>query len=194
MLLDLLTALQNLEPVAALRASRWVYPLVNTAHVVGIALLVGAIAPLDLRLLGLWRGVPLHLLARVLQPVAVAAASAIDSGTISAVVMSVRTSRVVVMAQSPRSRTKHIVGQRAPYLVACGPARGMHCSETRTACARQKRACKACALQGQGAVRGLALTVDTSRSSQSCSCRKIRNSEWTRRWAFLARVARPAES
>lgn len=72
MLLDLLTALQNLEPVAALRASRWAYPLVNTAHIVGIALLVGAIAPLDLRLLGLWRGVPLHLLARVLQPVAVA--------------------------------------------------------------------------------------------------------------------------
>jgi len=72
MLFDALTALQNLEPVAALRASRWIYPLVNTAHIVGITLLVGAIAPLDLRLLGLWRGVPLHLLARVLQPVAVA--------------------------------------------------------------------------------------------------------------------------
>lgn len=71
MLLDALTALQNLE-TAALRASRWVYPLVNTAHIVGIALLVGSIAPLDLRLLGLWRGVPLHLLARALQPVAVA--------------------------------------------------------------------------------------------------------------------------
>ncbi|HMA13884.1 MAG: hypothetical protein ACM35H_03050 [Bacteroidota bacterium] len=72
MLFEALTALQNLEPVAALRASRWVYPLVNTAHVLGIALLVGAIAPLDLRLLGLWRSVPLHLLARVLQPMAVA--------------------------------------------------------------------------------------------------------------------------
>src|SRR5512138_707211 len=70
MLFEALTALQNLEPVATLRASRWVYPLVNTAHVLGIALLVGAIAPLDLRLLGLWRSVPLHLLARVLQPVA----------------------------------------------------------------------------------------------------------------------------
>lgn len=72
MLFEALTALQNLEPVAALRASRWVYPLVNTAHIVGLALLLGAIAPLDLRLLGLWRGVPLHLLARVLQPVAAA--------------------------------------------------------------------------------------------------------------------------
>src|SRR3546814_3819020 len=55
MLADALAALQNLEPVAALRASRWVYPLVNTAHIAGIALLFGAIAPLDLRLLGAWR-------------------------------------------------------------------------------------------------------------------------------------------
>src|SRR3546814_3716465 len=47
MLADALAALQNLEPVAALRASRWVYPLVNTAHIAGIALLFGAIAPLD---------------------------------------------------------------------------------------------------------------------------------------------------
>jgi len=71
-LFDALTALQNLEPVAALRASRWVYPLVNSAHIVGIALLFGAILPLDLRLLGAWRGVPLPLLARVLLPVAMA--------------------------------------------------------------------------------------------------------------------------
>lgn len=72
MLFEALTALQNLEPVAALRASRWVYPVVNAAHIAGLALLVGAIAPLDLRLLGAWRSVPLHLLARVLQPVAAA--------------------------------------------------------------------------------------------------------------------------
>jgi hypothetical protein len=72
MLAEALTALQNLEPVAALRTSRWVYPLVNTAHIAGLALLVGAIAPLDLRLLGAWRSVPLHLLAQVLQPVAAA--------------------------------------------------------------------------------------------------------------------------
>lgn len=72
MLFDALTALQNLEPVAALRASRWVYPLVNTAHIVGLALLFGGILPLDLRILGVWRGVPLYQLARVLQPVALA--------------------------------------------------------------------------------------------------------------------------
>lgn len=70
MLLEALTTLQNAEPVAALRASRWVYPLVNSAHITGLALLFGAILPLDLRLLGVWRSVPLGLLARVLVPVA----------------------------------------------------------------------------------------------------------------------------
>lgn len=70
MLLEALTALQNAEPVAALRASRWVYPLVNSAHITGLALLFGAILPLDLRLLGVWRAVPLAQLARVLVPVA----------------------------------------------------------------------------------------------------------------------------
>lgn len=72
MLFETLTVLQNLEPIAALRGSRWVYPLVNTAHIAGLALLFGGIAPLDLRLLGAWRSVPLHQLARVLQPVAAA--------------------------------------------------------------------------------------------------------------------------
>jgi hypothetical protein len=71
----LLAALQDAPPVAALRASRWVYPLVNSGHIVGLALLFGAILPLDLRLLGAWRSVPLHHLARVLLPVAMAGLS-----------------------------------------------------------------------------------------------------------------------
>jgi hypothetical protein len=44
---------------AALRAAFYVYPLVNAAHVFGIALLVGSILPVDLRLLGLFRRIPL---------------------------------------------------------------------------------------------------------------------------------------
>jgi hypothetical protein len=63
--------LQASELSRALRASIWLYPLVNTAHLVGIALLFGAIAPLDLRLIGCWRGVPVAHLARTLVPVAV---------------------------------------------------------------------------------------------------------------------------
>jgi len=54
-----------------LRASIWLYPLINTGHVVGIAMLFGAIAPLDLRLLGCWKRVPLEHLAGTLVPVAV---------------------------------------------------------------------------------------------------------------------------
>jgi hypothetical protein len=54
-----------------LRTSRWGYAAVSTAHVFGIALLVGAILPLNLRLLGIWRGVPRVALVRVLVPVAV---------------------------------------------------------------------------------------------------------------------------
>lgn len=66
----LLAALEGLGPVAALRSSRWAYAAVNGAHVLGIALLVGAILPFDLRLLGLWPGMARRDLARVLLPVA----------------------------------------------------------------------------------------------------------------------------
>jgi hypothetical protein len=67
----LASALQETSLSQALRASVWVYPLVNTGHVLGIAMLFGAIAPLDLRLLGCWKRVPLEPLAQVLLPVAV---------------------------------------------------------------------------------------------------------------------------
>ncbi|ADZ69938.1 hypothetical protein [Polymorphum gilvum] len=53
-----------------LRSARWGYALVSAAHVLGIALLIGAIVPMDLRLVGLWRGVSVQALARVLVPVA----------------------------------------------------------------------------------------------------------------------------
>jgi hypothetical protein len=49
-----------------LRHGRWSYAVVNALHILGIALLVGAVAVLDLRLLGLWRGIALDLLARPL--------------------------------------------------------------------------------------------------------------------------------
>jgi len=46
-----------------LQRSGTAYLLVNAAHILGIGLLVGAILPLDLRLLGLIRGAPLAALA-----------------------------------------------------------------------------------------------------------------------------------
>jgi hypothetical protein len=69
-LAEALAGLEGSALAAALRGSTWLYPLVNAGHIVGIALLFGAIAPLDLRLMGVWSGVPLSVLSRVLVPVA----------------------------------------------------------------------------------------------------------------------------
>ncbi|MGI9505382.1 MAG: hypothetical protein ACR2RE_20280 [Geminicoccaceae bacterium] len=66
----LLAALQASDLATALRFSRWSYAAVNTAHVLGIAILIGAIVPLDLRLLGVWPSIPRETLVRVLVPVA----------------------------------------------------------------------------------------------------------------------------
>ena len=65
-----LGALEASGIAQGLRYSRWGYAAVNTAHVFGIALLVGSILPLDLRFLGLWQSVSRAGLVRVLVPVA----------------------------------------------------------------------------------------------------------------------------
>lgn len=69
---ELLTRLADTPPAEWMRLSRWGYAGVNALHVLGIALLVGAIVPLDLRLLGWRRRLPLTALGRLLQPVAIA--------------------------------------------------------------------------------------------------------------------------
>lgn len=48
----------------------WTYAVVNLSHILGIASLFGAIAVLDLRLLGAWRHVPISLLADAVVPIA----------------------------------------------------------------------------------------------------------------------------
>jgi hypothetical protein len=70
LLIEWLSALEQLPLITALRNSRWTYATVNASHIVGIALLFGAIVPLDLRLMGCWRSVPIQALARILVPVA----------------------------------------------------------------------------------------------------------------------------
>lgn len=67
---NLLAAIEATEIAHALRASRWGYAFTNAAHILGIALLVGGIIPLQLRFLGLWPGVPKPALVRVLTPLA----------------------------------------------------------------------------------------------------------------------------
>lgn len=70
MLMEFLAGLEGSALAAGLRGSKWVYPLVNAGHIAGIALLFGAIAGFDIRLMGLWPRVPLEALAKVLVPVA----------------------------------------------------------------------------------------------------------------------------
>src|SRR5687767_13980594 len=52
----------------AMRQWLWLYPSVETVHLVGIALLFGSITVLDLRLIGLSRHIPAKTLARHVVP------------------------------------------------------------------------------------------------------------------------------
>lgn len=70
MLGGVLTAVASLPPDGALAASRHLYPLLKTAHIIGLATLFGSIVALDLRLLGFFRSVPALPLARTLPFVA----------------------------------------------------------------------------------------------------------------------------
>ncbi len=58
-----------------LRESGTVYLFVNAAHILGVGLLVGAILPLDLRLLGLFGHVPLGVIAPFLSRAAASGAA-----------------------------------------------------------------------------------------------------------------------
>lgn len=58
--------------VAALRASRYAYPLVNAVHLLGLAALFGSILVLDARMLGLGTAVPVGWVEAIAVPVAVA--------------------------------------------------------------------------------------------------------------------------
>ena len=64
-----------------LRGSGTAWVLVNSAHILSLGLLVGAILPLDLRLLGFFRAVPLGMIVPFLsRAAAVGAALAILTG------------------------------------------------------------------------------------------------------------------
>ena len=67
---SVLTSIEASAAAQYLRGARWAYAGVNGAHILGIALLVGAIIPLDLKLLGFWPRVDRQELARVLVPMA----------------------------------------------------------------------------------------------------------------------------
>jgi hypothetical protein len=52
----------------AMRQSLWLYPIVEIVHLLGLALLFGSIVVLDLRLLGLGRGIEVKKLAAHVLP------------------------------------------------------------------------------------------------------------------------------
>ena len=50
-MIEIAAALEATPLAQFLKQSRWVYPLVNAGHILGLALLIGAVVPMDLRLL-----------------------------------------------------------------------------------------------------------------------------------------------
>ena len=67
---SLFAAIEGTALAQALRASRWGYAALNAAHIFAIALLIGSVVPLNLRLLGVWRSISREAVVRVLAPVA----------------------------------------------------------------------------------------------------------------------------
>ncbi|MFF0948557.1 DUF6644 family protein [Rhizobium leguminosarum] len=80
-MIDILEWLSATTPALALRRSGTLYLFVNAAHILAIGLLVGAILPLDLRLAGFFRKVPVEIVAPFLSRAAgVGLAAAIVTG------------------------------------------------------------------------------------------------------------------
>ena len=67
-----LVRLQEVGVAVAMRDSEWLYPAVETIHILGFIILVGAVAMFDLRVLGISRRIPVRLLAAHLLPWSVA--------------------------------------------------------------------------------------------------------------------------
>lgn len=80
-LFAILAAVERLPAVGALKASFYAYPLVNALHILSIGMLVGAVTLMDLRILGLARGVEREPFLRVMRAaVAVAFPVAVLTG------------------------------------------------------------------------------------------------------------------
>jgi hypothetical protein len=69
----LLGALEQGGIASAMRDSLWLFPLVETIHIIGFSILVGAVVMFDLRILGISKRISVRLLARHLLPWSLAA-------------------------------------------------------------------------------------------------------------------------
>lgn len=61
-------ALESMPLAVAMRHELWLYPAIEIVHIIGFVVLVGSIAMLDLRLLGLSRALPVTVLSRHILP------------------------------------------------------------------------------------------------------------------------------
>ncbi|WP_420393232.1 DUF2214 domain-containing protein [Acuticoccus sp.] len=95
-----LEAVEALAPVAWVRTSRWGYAALNATHILAIALLVGAMVPLNLVRLGLVRASHAHA-AQLLTPFAAAglALAILTGGALFAVRASEYAALTVVQAK-----------------------------------------------------------------------------------------------
>jgi hypothetical protein len=69
----LVGALEESSIGSAMRESLWMFPLVETVHIIGFSILVGAVILFDLRVLGFSKRISIRLLARHLLPWSLAA-------------------------------------------------------------------------------------------------------------------------
>ena len=60
----LITAIRHHSPVADIMRTAWGWPIAESAHFIGLCLLVGSIGAFDLRLLGVMRRVPIGAVHR----------------------------------------------------------------------------------------------------------------------------------
>ncbi|MGZ2502600.1 DUF2214 domain-containing protein [Rhizobium leguminosarum] len=80
-MIDILEWLSATTPAVALRRSGTLYMFVNAAHILAIGLLIGAILPLDLKLAGFFRKLPVEIVGPFLSRTAgVGLAAAILTG------------------------------------------------------------------------------------------------------------------
>ncbi len=71
-MIEFAAAIEGTDLAQFMKATRWVYPFVNAGHILGIAMLVGAILPMDLALAGIVRRIAPEKAVASLRPFAVA--------------------------------------------------------------------------------------------------------------------------